>query len=201
MDPNAHANARSSSRSIHRRDATILHMLGFLDLLLLAVLLLSMVHFFLPRHPLIKEERGQLALRPAPRRLFGESMGLLGLLLGVAYLVILLASAKIILGVVVATLAGLRLFWLVGRRWHASRVVFDRQADSIRQGPVQIGRTSQATVVHVTGESAPALALFMRGDFDDSTGWPVPGVDGAHAPRVGRAIADYLGVPLVTRLD
>jgi hypothetical protein len=176
-------------------------MVGFLDLVLVAVLALAIVHFFLPRHPLLQHERGQLALNPPPRQLFGESIGLLSLLLGVAYLLILLASAKIVLGVVLAVLVALRLSWLVRRRWNATRVVFDRGTDSIRQGPIQIGRASQATVVHVTGEPAPALALFLRGGADDSAGWSVPGVDGAHAPQVGRAIADYLGVPLVTRLD
>lgn len=181
--------------------ATILPMLGALDLLLLAVLLLSMVHFFLPRHPLLEQDDGQLALRPPPRRLFGESIGLLSMLLGVVWLLFLLASAKILLGVILAGLLALRLSWLVGRKWQAARVVFDRRADSIRQGPVQIGRASRATVVHVTGKPAPALAVFIRGEAEDSSGWPVPGVDRAHAPTIGRAIADYLGVPLVTRLD
>ncbi len=183
------------------RSVTILHMLGVLDLFLLAVLLLSMVHFVLPRHPLLKEDGGQLALRPPARRLFGESIGLLGMLLGVVWLLFLLASAKIIVGVALVSLVALRICWLVGRKWRAERVVFDRRADFIRQGPIQIGRASQATVVHVTGEPAPALALFIRDGADESTGWPVPGVDRAHAPTIGRAIADYLGVPLVTRLD
>jgi hypothetical protein len=176
-------------------------MLGFLDLVLLVALAFAMVSFFLPRHPLLKHERGQLALRPPLRRLFGESIGLLGLLLGVAWLVLLLATTKMVIGVVLASLVGLRLVWLIRRRWEAARVVFDRGADSIRQGSIQIGRTSQATVVHVTGEPTPALALYIRGASEDSTGWSVPGVDRTHAPRVGRAIADYLGVPLVTRLD
>jgi hypothetical protein len=176
-------------------------MLGFLDLLLLVALAISMVSFFLPRHPLLKHERGQLALRPPLRRLFGESIGLLGLLLGVAYLLLLLANAKIIVGVLLTTLVGLRLAWLIRRRWEAARVVFDRGADSIRQGSLQIGRASQTTVVHVTGDTAPALALYIRGATEDSRAWSVPGVDRTHAPHVGRAIADYLGVPLVTRLD
>jgi hypothetical protein len=172
-------------------------MLGVLDLLLLAVLVISMVSFFLPRHPLVTHARGQLALHPPPRRLFAESIGLVAMLLGVVYVLFLLAHARIVLGVVLAALVGLRLAWLVQRRWQATRVVFDRGADSIRHGPVQIGRASQATVVHVTGEPA-ALAVFIRGVAD---GWSVPGVDGAHAPEIGRAIADYLGVPLVTRMD
>jgi hypothetical protein len=172
--------------------------LGFLDLLLLAALAISMISFFLPRHPILKHERGQLALRPPPRRLFAESIGLLAMLLGVVCLIFFLASAKIVLGVVLVGILGLRLAWLVQRRWQAARVVFDRGADSIRHGPIQIGRASQATVVHVTGEPAPAVAVFIRGA---TNGWSVPGVDAAHAPQIGRAIADYLGVPLVTRLD
>jgi hypothetical protein len=175
--------------------------LSFLDLLLVAVLAVSVVSFCLPRHPLLKHEHGKLALHPPLRRLFGESIGLVGLLLGVVYVAILLATAKIVIGLVLAALVGLRLCWLIRRRWQAARVVFDRGEDSIRHGPIEIGRASNTTVVHVTGEPEPALALFIRGSADDSTGWPVPGVDRGHAPGVGRAIADYLGVPLVTRLD
>ena len=176
-------------------------MSSILDFLLLAVLGLSLAHFLLPHHPLLREARGQLALSPPPSRLLGETTGILGLLLGAAVVFALLASARLLPGMLLAGLLILRLGWLAWRKWHKARVVFDRSADCIRQGPIQIGRASEATVVHVTGERAPALALYLRDETGESAPWVVPGVYGAHAPEVGRAIADYLGVPLVTRLD
>ena len=196
------ADQTNSTRAPRRHPgATIPGMYAFVDFVLVAVLVISMIHFFLPRHPRLHEERGQLALRPPLPRLLGESTGVLVLLLGVVYLLFFLASIRLLLGVVIAALVLLRLSWLLWRRWRTARIVFDRRADFIRQGRVQIGRASEATVVHVTGESAPALALFIRHGGGDSSPWPVPGVDGAHAEGVGRAIADYLGVPLVSRVQ
>src|SRR5438094_824161 len=43
-------------------------------------MLLSVVHFLLPRHPLLSHQRGRLALRPSAARLFGSSLGTFGLL-------------------------------------------------------------------------------------------------------------------------
>ena len=176
-------------------------MTGVLDLVLLGVMLLSVVHFLLPRHPLLSHQRGRLALRPSAARLFGSSLGTFGLLVGMVCLLFLLASMRLLVGVVLAALLVLRLTWMLWRRWRATPVVFDRPGDSIRLGRQQIGRASQATVVHVTGEATPALAIYLRSDGQESSAWAVPGVDGPHASSVGRAIADYLGVPLVSRMD
>jgi hypothetical protein len=174
-------------------------MSAILDYALLVVLLLAVVHALLPRTPLLRLERGRLSLRPPLHGLLGESIVPILVVFAAAYLFALLLSVRALPG---AALVGLVMSWLglrVWRQWRTASVVFDRSADCIRHGPRQIGRVSQAASVNVAGEGAPALELLLRDTSDTPTLWTVPGVDDVHAPTVGRAIAEYLGVPFVTR--
>ncbi len=175
-------------------------MFGILDYLLLPVLLVALVHFLLPRDPLLRQSRGRLSLRPSLRHLLGESTAVLALLLGAAYVLAWLAAARVLPAAVLAGLVMVWLAWRLWRRWQTAAVVFDRATDSIRHGPIEIGRASRAAVVQVTGDPASALGLFLHDAAGKTTWWAVPDIDGSHAAAVGRVIADFLGVPLVTRL-
>jgi hypothetical protein len=201
------------------------------DALLVAVLLLAVVHFLLPRQPRLHQARGRLHVRPPLRALLGEStLTVLGLLLTATVLAVLL-TAHLFVGAGLAALVLARLTWGLSRRWQSAGLVFDRAADAIRQDRVAVGRVSQVVGLQVTSRPEPALEVIFTeprstgrqstgavspgaastrtSDIEQRTGsgdapataWPVPGVDGADAPEVGRTIADYLQVPLVTRID
>jgi hypothetical protein len=168
--------------------------------LLITALVLKVVHVVLPRAPRLQYRRGSLVLSPPLPRLLGESTIALLALSTTAYLVAVLlargaAPAALIGAFVLAWLA-----WVLWRRWHAGRVVFDRRADRIHHGPALVGRASQAAIVQITGGNAPALIVLLHAMPGPDVLWPVPGVDIAHAPVVGRALADYLDVPLLTRM-
>ena len=173
---------------------------GVLGYLLGAVLLLYLLHYALPRQPSLRHAQGRLVLRPPLPLLLGLSTPALISLLTAVYVMALLLSLRLLVGAWLVGALVLWLGWRLWRRWHAACVVFDRPANAIRHGPLRIAEAGHASAVQVTGEADPALRLYLSGSATGPTDWPVPGVDSSHAPEVGRAIAEYLDVPLVTRL-
>jgi hypothetical protein len=176
-------------------------MAGLLNALLLAVLLLALVHFLLPHQPLVRQTQGRLFLWPPLRHLLERSATTL--LAGLALLALsgwlLSLRAPLVAGLL--ALLALGLCGRAARGWYAQRVVFDRAGDRIVWGGQCVGRPSEAVGVQVTGEAAPALELFLHPAGEPPTAWAVPEVDAAYAPRVGAALAAYLGVSLSTRMD
>src|SRR5438445_3984442 len=108
-----------------------------LDALLLAVLMLALLHFLLPRQPLIRYARGRLFLRPPLPRLLGElTPSVAGLVATIALFALMLAL-RTLPGAVLAGLMVARLTWVVWRRWQTAAIVFDLPTDSIRYGRLQ----------------------------------------------------------------
>jgi hypothetical protein len=72
----------------------------------------------------------------------------------------------------------------------------------LRTGPLSAGPQSTGAASS-GGASIGTSGDELRYGSGDAPAivWPVPGVDGADAPTVGRTIADYLQVPLVTRIE
>jgi hypothetical protein len=175
-------------------------MYGILSYLLGAVVVLTVVYYLLPRDPSLHHEHGRLALRPPLRQLLGESTAELAGLFVAAHLTVPLLAGRLLSGLVVVGLIMGWLVWRLWRRWRSGGVCFDREADVIRRGPATIGRASTVAGVQITGEPAPALQVFLHDEAEGVVLWPVPGVGAQQAAGVGRAIADYLHVPLVTRL-
>src|SRR5437773_8744031 len=113
----------------HTKVVTIGGMQGLISALFVAVLLLAVVHFLLPREPLVRQAQGRLSLRPPLPRLLGEAaIPLLGLF-AATYFLALLLYARVLPGV---AFVGFAVWWLgrrVWRQWHSSSIVFDRSTD------------------------------------------------------------------------
>ena len=81
-------------------------MYSFINYLFLAVMLLAVVHFLLPRHATIRYGRGRLSLRPPLQRLMGQSTVSVVLLCGAAYVAVLFLVVHLLPVAVLAALVG-----------------------------------------------------------------------------------------------
>jgi hypothetical protein len=168
--------------------------------IVVATLLLWVVRVLLPRQPRLRREGHRLVLRPPLGPLLWTTGGLAVKLLVVLYFLAIMVSAGVAWGVALGLLGLGWLLLLLWRNWRRAGLVFDREADSIRQGPTVLGRTSQAVGLEVTGEEHAALLLTLRDASGGTLVLAIPGIGNAQAPEFGHTIADYLGRPLVSRL-
>jgi hypothetical protein len=88
----------------------------------------------------------------------------------------------------------LRALWQLGGSWWRFPVRFDRGRNVVQSGRRTIGPANSVIQVEFTGQRRAPLALVFpaeRGQWR----WAVPGVPAAEVGEIGRAIADFLGVP------
>ena len=165
-------------------------------LLFAGVFVLVILREMTPRHLQVLHTAGSLELLPDPRR-WQLDLGTVGLGL-VAGILILIApptdERNRPFGSIFVGLMVLRALWQLGGSWWRLPVRIDRGQNLVQSGPRTIGHADEVIQVEFTGQRRTPVALVFpaeRGQWR----WNVPGVPAADAGEIGRAIADYLGVP------
>ena len=107
--------------------------------------------------------------------------------------------AEFLLGILVGGVAVLILVWRAVDRIRRSAIVIDRSTDEVRDGDQREGRASDVQAVVLQRNRRNALALRFQAAGEPERWWLIPGSDPTTAETLGRAIADYLRVPLDER--
>jgi hypothetical protein len=167
-------------------------------LLLVGVLaVFSILRAVLPRRARVQRHSdGAFEVqRPLSRRLL--ELARLGFWT-VIVLILFVASwrTEFTLGILVGGAAVVILLWRAVDRLRRSTVLISRSQDEVRDGEHREGRTSDVRAVMLQRHWREPVALVFHENGQPERRWMIPGADPKSAERVGREIADYLGVPL-----